>query len=233
VRDWLVKLLIQLLYWNDNSTFPVLIAGVSKSAEEEYASLSDYHVICKWSLSTQPEHSTSTSSPSSFRLDPLRQYRAITSTSVDMFQTALSVLLQLSLFSLAGAAPITTESHGNDWQYGAGGGVVGFVVLILDIIVFSTYPSHAASPCSIVIVVFMTGTLVLYVSLQNKADVPVTSRSTAIQPSSSEQGLVVLARFLVPYRWNDYLLALLESRCASYWRWIRGHWIELKGLDLV
>jgi len=46
------------------------------------------------------------------------------------------MLLQFAMFSLAMAAPITTESHGNTWQYGAGGGVVGFIVLILDIIVF-------------------------------------------------------------------------------------------------
>jgi hypothetical protein len=62
-----------------------------------------------------------------------------------MFHDTLRILLQLSLFSLAAAAPITTESHGNTWQYGAGGGAIGFIVLILDIIVFSTYPSYAPS----------------------------------------------------------------------------------------
>ena len=57
-----------------------------------------------------------------------------------MFQNAIGLLLQFSLFSLAAAAPIAVETHGNSWQYGAGGGVVGFIVLILDIIVFCTYP---------------------------------------------------------------------------------------------
>ena len=56
-----------------------------------------------------------------------------------MFQYALGLLLQLSLVAFASAAPIAAQNHGNSWQYGAGGGVVGFVVLILDIIVFSKY----------------------------------------------------------------------------------------------
>ncbi|KAF2264393.1 hypothetical protein CC78DRAFT_533256 [Lojkania enalia] len=50
-----------------------------------------------------------------------------------MLQLFLSLLLQ---FVLADAAPVSAQGHGNSWQYGAGGGVVGFVVLILDIIVF-------------------------------------------------------------------------------------------------
>lgn len=53
-----------------------------------------------------------------------------------MYQLALAALLQLSLFSLAEAAPISAQS--NSWQYGTGGGIIGFIVLILDIIVFST-----------------------------------------------------------------------------------------------
>jgi hypothetical protein len=53
-------------------------------------------------------------------------------------QKTLAMLLQFLMFSLVTAAPVVTESHhGNTWQYGAGGGVVGFIVLILDIIVFS------------------------------------------------------------------------------------------------
>lgn len=51
-----------------------------------------------------------------------------------MLHALLALLLQLSL---AAAAPVSAQGHGNSWQYGAGGGVVGFVVLILDIIVFS------------------------------------------------------------------------------------------------
>jgi hypothetical protein len=54
-----------------------------------------------------------------------------------MFQSALSTLLQLSLICLAAAAPLTTQNHGNSWQYGTGGGVLGLIVLVLDIIVVS------------------------------------------------------------------------------------------------
>jgi len=56
-----------------------------------------------------------------------------------MFQSTLGLLFQLlSLLSLAAAAPVTTAGHhgAQPWHYGAGGGVVGFIVLILDIIVF-------------------------------------------------------------------------------------------------
>ena len=49
-------------------------------------------------------------------------------------QSVLSLVLQLSLLSLAVAQPISTNS--NSWQYGTGGGIIGFIILILDIIVF-------------------------------------------------------------------------------------------------
>ncbi|CAI4214478.1 unnamed protein product [Parascedosporium putredinis] len=52
-----------------------------------------------------------------------------------MFQ--FNILLQLLLASLAFAAPIETADHGNAWQYGTGGGIIGLIVLILDVIVFS------------------------------------------------------------------------------------------------
>jgi hypothetical protein len=68
-----------------------------------------------------------------------------------MLEAALTIFLQLCLATLAFAAPIagevTATGHGDAWQYGTGGGIIGFVVLILDIIVFSTslcapFPSH-------------------------------------------------------------------------------------------
>ncbi|KAF2679426.1 hypothetical protein K458DRAFT_346730 [Lentithecium fluviatile CBS 122367] len=49
-----------------------------------------------------------------------------------MFQLALAALLQLSLALFVEAAPITTQSA--NWQGPTGGGVVGFIVLVLDII---------------------------------------------------------------------------------------------------
>jgi hypothetical protein len=72
-----------------------------------------------------------------------------------MFQNTLGLLLQLSLVALASAAPIAAQSHGN-WQYGAGGGVVGFIVLILDIIVFSTYPTWNHRRCFFSVAVTVT-----------------------------------------------------------------------------
>jgi hypothetical protein len=56
-----------------------------------------------------------------------------------LHQAFLSLLLQFSIFSLASAAPIHTQD--NTVGYGAGGGIIGFVVLILDIICFSMWTS--------------------------------------------------------------------------------------------
>ncbi len=72
-----------------------------------------------------------------------------------MIQIALLMgsLLQLCLASLALAAPIADESlsttaGGNAWTYGTGGGILGLVVLVLDIIVFSMHPQCQASVIS-------------------------------------------------------------------------------------
>jgi hypothetical protein len=56
-----------------------------------------------------------------------------------MFQYALALFLQLSLAAFALAAPVGQEisATSNTWQYGTGGGIIGFIVLILDILVFS------------------------------------------------------------------------------------------------
>src|SRR5689334_16728007 len=53
-----------------------------------------------------------------------------------MFNLVLSALLQLSFFMLAEAAPISAQSA-KPWQAGTGGGIVGFIVLVLDIIAWS------------------------------------------------------------------------------------------------
>lgn len=58
-----------------------------------------------------------------------------------MLQTTIQMLLQLSLLSLASAAPVSIETHQDAWRYGAGGGVIGFIVLILDLIVFGNPPT--------------------------------------------------------------------------------------------
>lgn len=45
-------------------------------------------------------------------------------------------ILQLLQATLGLAAPVQSEALSNSWQYGTGGGLLGLVVLILDIIVF-------------------------------------------------------------------------------------------------
>ena len=63
-----------------------------------------------------------------------------------MLDQLFSLLLQLWLASLAVAAPISddvTATVNPAQQWGAGGGIVGFIILVLDIIVWSTseFPS--------------------------------------------------------------------------------------------
>lgn len=58
-----------------------------------------------------------------------------------MYNFILSVLLQLSLFMLAEAAPITAQSA-KPWQAGTGGGIIGFIVLVLDIIAWSKFNNY-------------------------------------------------------------------------------------------
>ena len=60
-----------------------------------------------------------------------------------MINAAFSMFLQLCLAALAFAAPLADETvttTGTPMQYGTGGGILGFIILILDIIVFSTLP---------------------------------------------------------------------------------------------
>ncbi len=59
-----------------------------------------------------------------------------------MLQFALAALLQLSLTLLVEAATIGTQS--TTWQGPTGGGIVGFIVLILDIIAWGTFPPSFA-----------------------------------------------------------------------------------------
>jgi hypothetical protein len=66
-------------------------------------------------------------------------------TPTTIFQNKLNMFLQFSLLSILSLLSLTmaeetlsTSSHGNVWKYGSSGGLIGFIVLILDIIVFST-----------------------------------------------------------------------------------------------
>lgn len=67
-----------------------------------------------------------------------------------MIPVALSIFLQLCLAAFVAAAPIAddtmTVAKATPWQYGTGGGIVGFIVLVLDIIVFSAFFPNFSSP---------------------------------------------------------------------------------------
>lgn len=54
-----------------------------------------------------------------------------------MSSTAVISFLQLWLATLAFAAPAVKTEGLEPWHYGTGGGIVGFVVLVMDIIVWS------------------------------------------------------------------------------------------------
>jgi hypothetical protein len=66
-----------------------------------------------------------------------------------------SLLFNLLLVSFAMADEMAASAIDNTWKYGTSGGVLGFIVLILDIMVFSTflspllirYPFTIFSPC--------------------------------------------------------------------------------------
>jgi hypothetical protein len=64
-----------------------------------------------------------------------------------------NIFLQLCLAALCYAAPIADETLSTmdaTTQYGAGGGVVGFIVLVLDILVWSKSRSYISSViCSV------------------------------------------------------------------------------------
>ncbi|KAI0406289.1 hypothetical protein F4802DRAFT_109504 [Xylaria palmicola] len=57
-----------------------------------------------------------------------------------MLHNVSYLLLQLCLAAWAVAAPLADETimttSSTPWQYGAGGGIAGFIVLVLDLIVF-------------------------------------------------------------------------------------------------
>jgi hypothetical protein len=55
-----------------------------------------------------------------------------------MFNLLLAALLELSFFMLVEAAPVSAQSA-KPWQAGTGGGIVGFIVLVLDIIAWSKF----------------------------------------------------------------------------------------------
>jgi hypothetical protein len=68
------------------------------------------------------------------------QFHVFTETktiAITMFQLVLAALLQLSMGLLVEAAPVSAQ--GTAWQGPAGGGILGFVVLVLDVIAWGMY----------------------------------------------------------------------------------------------
>ncbi|KAI1329330.1 hypothetical protein F5Y16DRAFT_366541 [Xylariaceae sp. FL0255] len=94
-----------------------------------------------------------------------------------MFHTTIHFLLQLCLAAWALAAPIDTEvvmtTGQTPWQYGAGGGVIGFIVLILDLIVFvevlkSNRPTSSKLIWCLVVFFFPIVGMILYFLFSNR-----------------------------------------------------------------
>ncbi|EFQ36776.1 hypothetical protein CGRA01v4_13727 [Colletotrichum graminicola] len=88
-------------------------------------------------------------------------------------------LLQICFALLAVAAPVSdpalgTAVHGNTWQYGTGGGILGFIVLVLDIIVFlevlkSNRPVSLKVLWCLVVFLFPIVGMVIYWLFSNRA----------------------------------------------------------------
>ncbi|KAK4246653.1 hypothetical protein C7999DRAFT_32987 [Corynascus novoguineensis] len=86
-----------------------------------------------------------------------------------IFNTLLSsILLQLCLAPLGLAAPISTQTLDNSWQYGTGGGLLGLIVLILDIIVLIEVLKSSRTPlqklvwCLVVFLFPVIGVIIYY-----------------------------------------------------------------------
>jgi hypothetical protein len=105
-----------------------------------------------------------------------------------------NTFLQLCLAALTFAAPIADEisiQKDNAWQYGTGGGILGFIILIIDIIVWGEcgrilQVDHIADP------------RVLH------------SRGHPIHASRQPQASLEFARLHLPHCWSDCLLFVLE-----------------------
>ena len=89
-----------------------------------------------------------------------------------MLNFILSVFLQLSLFLVVEAAPISAQGA-KPWQAGTGGGIVGFVVLVLDIIAWieifkSNRPVTNKVIWSLVVFLFPIGGMIIYYLFSNR-----------------------------------------------------------------
>ncbi|KAM0695654.1 hypothetical protein Q7P36_004136 [Cladosporium allicinum] len=87
-----------------------------------------------------------------------------------------SLFLQLCLAALCSAAPIAddfTTLNSNATQYGTGGGIIGFIVLVLDILVWievlkSSRPVSHKLLWSVLVFVFPIGGIIIYWLLSDR-----------------------------------------------------------------
>ncbi|CBX93656.1 hypothetical protein IAQ61_003545 [Plenodomus lingam] len=89
-----------------------------------------------------------------------------------MHNYLVSILLQLSLFILAEAAPMSAQSA-KPWQAGTGGGIVGFIVLVLDIIAWiEIFKSNRPVPnkvlWALVVFLFPVVGMIIYYLFSNR-----------------------------------------------------------------
>ncbi|CAN9207874.1 unnamed protein product [Alternaria sp. RS040] len=89
-----------------------------------------------------------------------------------MMHLVLSLLLQLSMFMLAEAAPMTVQSA-KPWQAGTGGGIIGFIVLVLDIIAWiEIFKSNRPVPnkvlWALVVFLFPVVGMIIYYLFSNR-----------------------------------------------------------------
>ncbi|KAJ4399005.1 hypothetical protein N0V91_009784 [Didymella pomorum] len=89
-----------------------------------------------------------------------------------MFNYVLTALLQLSMFLLVEAAPVTVQSA-KPWQAGTGGGIVGFIVLVLDIIAWieifkSNRPVSGKVIWALVVFLFPVVGMIIYYLFSNR-----------------------------------------------------------------
>ncbi|KAF3052581.1 hypothetical protein N0V87_005076 [Didymella glomerata] len=89
-----------------------------------------------------------------------------------MFNYVLAALLQLSMFLLVEAAPVTVQSA-KPWQAGTGGGIVGFIVLVLDIIAWieifkSNRPVSGKVIWALVVFLFPVVGMIIYYLFSNR-----------------------------------------------------------------
>lgn len=89
-----------------------------------------------------------------------------------MYNYLVSMLLQLSLFMLVEAAPMTARSA-KPWQAGTGGGIIGFIVLVLDIIAWiEIFKSNRPVPnkvlWALVVFLFPVVGMIIYYLFSNR-----------------------------------------------------------------